>query len=376
MSRETLQWLNTQTLIGYTAQRGTAWHYRASEQDGEPNHYEGPVPVADVRRRLFSWTAVEGEVTATALTPHGVVQGGDPDRKAVMRSDTGAILGVFRRGYRPHQYEQWLVQAVETILDADLCIGSAGLLRGGAQAWVQVELADTLHGAEGVAFRPFLTAATSLDGSLASTYLTGVQVVVCDNTLSAALGETGARRIRVKHSSRSLGRITDVRQALGIVHRTADAFTTQLDRLLAESVSDDRFRRFVDAWTSPTPTPTGPRAWTPTSLPATTPTASTVSPGRESGTDPGRAGAGPVSRRSATIAQAKADDLWRLWRHDERVAPWAGTAYGVLATVNTYTHHHATVRGATRAERNAGRVITGGHDTLDRHTLDVLATVG
>jgi phage/plasmid-like protein (TIGR03299 family) len=370
MSRETLQWLNTQTLIGYTARRGTAWHYRAGEQGGEPNHYEGPVPVADVRRRLFSWTAVEGEITATALTPHGVVQGSDPDRKAVMRSDTGAILGVFRRGYRPHQYEQWLVQAVETILDADLCIGSAGLLRGGAQAWVQVELADTLHGAQGVAFRPFLTAATSLDGSLASTYLTGVQVVVCDNTLSAALGESGAQRIRVKHSSRSLGRITDVRQALGIVHRTADAFTTQLERLLAESVSDDRFRRFVDAWTSPT-APDAPHSSVPVAS-----TASTASPGRESGRDLARAGAGRVSGRSVTLARAKADDLWRLWRHDERVAPWAGTAYGVLAAVNTYTHHHATVRGATRAERNAGRVITGGHDTLDRHTLDVLAAVG
>ena len=39
MSRETLQHLNTNTLIGNTAHRGTAWHYRAEEQGEESNHY-------------------------------------------------------------------------------------------------------------------------------------------------------------------------------------------------------------------------------------------------------------------------------------------------------------------------------------------------
>ena len=32
MSRETLQHLNTHTLIGNTDQRGHAWHYRAVDQ--------------------------------------------------------------------------------------------------------------------------------------------------------------------------------------------------------------------------------------------------------------------------------------------------------------------------------------------------------
>ena len=53
MSRETLQHLNTNTLIGNTDARGTAWHYRAEEQGAETNHYPGPIPVRDVERRLF-----------------------------------------------------------------------------------------------------------------------------------------------------------------------------------------------------------------------------------------------------------------------------------------------------------------------------------
>ena len=71
----------------------------------------------------------------------------DPTRKAIVRPDTGAILGIFRTGYKVHDYDQWLIHNVEGILDADLHIGSAGLLRGGAVAWVQVEMADTLNAA-------------------------------------------------------------------------------------------------------------------------------------------------------------------------------------------------------------------------------------
>ncbi len=57
MSRESLQWLNTNTLIGFTDKRGHAWHWRAQEQHGQSNHYLGPIPIADVQDRLFAWTA-------------------------------------------------------------------------------------------------------------------------------------------------------------------------------------------------------------------------------------------------------------------------------------------------------------------------------
>jgi len=44
MSRETLNWLNTNTLIGFTDKRGHAWHWRAQEQDGELIDGCGPLP--------------------------------------------------------------------------------------------------------------------------------------------------------------------------------------------------------------------------------------------------------------------------------------------------------------------------------------------
>ena len=58
MSNETITWLNQNTLIGFTDNRGNAWHYKQAAQGQEPNHYPQAIPVEDVRRRLFNWQAV------------------------------------------------------------------------------------------------------------------------------------------------------------------------------------------------------------------------------------------------------------------------------------------------------------------------------
>ena len=179
MSQETAGWLNTMTLITFTDQRGHAWHYRASKQGAESNHYPGPIPVEDVRRRLFNWRVAEGDVTSSAavMDADGVqtFEVRDLTRKALLRppgafgaDDQGAILGVFKSGYQGHDYEEWLLGQVAAILGDDLAIGSAGLLKGGAVAWVSVEVPESITTPEGVQFRPHLLATTSFDGSLST----------------------------------------------------------------------------------------------------------------------------------------------------------------------------------------------------------------
>ncbi len=334
MSRETLAHLNTQTLIGYTTKRGTAWHYRAEHQGDEPNHYPGPIPVADVHRRLFDWTPVAAPLQTVVVDDHGTHTITDDTRQVIVRPDTATVLGVFKTGYQIHDYRQWLVGNVETLLDTDeLAIGSAGLLKAGAVAWVQIEMEDTLS-VEGVDFRPFLTAATSLDGSLATTYQVGSQVVVCDNTLSAAMGER-PDRIKIRHSAHSLTKLTTVRDALGIVHGVADSFSQAVRALSDQTVTDTRFDRFVDTYTGLTNPAAGKRA----------------------------------HANATTHAHA----LHTLWNHDPRVTPWKNTAYGVVAAANTYLHHQAQVRGADRATRNTERAVTGKIDAFDAHTLQILA---
>lgn len=341
MSQETSIWLNQNTLIGFTTERGHAWHYRESEQGGEPNHYPGEIPIEDVRRRLFDWEAVEGTLAATVVSENGVLTINDPERKAIIRPDTETILGVFKKGYQIHQYPEWLLDQVAFLLDDDLHIGSAGLLRGGAQAWVQLEVPDTITTPEGVEFRPHLLAATSLDGSLATTYGRAVTNTVCDNTMSIAIKGMGEQKTKVKHSRYSKVRLADARAALAIVHETGEAFAAQVAELCATTVTEKQWTKFLEQLT--------PLA---------------------------RDGSGEVKAGSATTkALAKRDRLQTLYRHDDRVEPWMGTAYGVVQAVNTYTHHDQKIKGGNRAERNADRAVNGGIDKLDTATYDALALV-
>src|SRR5262245_50737583 len=102
MSQESMAWLNQMTLIGFTEKRGTAWHYRAADQGEEPNHYPGAIPVDDVLRRLFNFEVVERPVfVGRSATREGQpVVREIPGRKAMVCSDNGDVLGIFKDGYQ------------------------------------------------------------------------------------------------------------------------------------------------------------------------------------------------------------------------------------------------------------------------------------
>jgi phage/plasmid-like protein (TIGR03299 family) len=350
MSKETLEHLNTNTLIGNTDHRGTAWHYRAELQSAETNHYAGPIPVEDVKRRLFHWEAVSRPIAvdlpADLETMDHLNEFDVPakwvalsDKQAICRSDNDHVMGIFSVGYTMHQYGQWLLTTVADVLDDDLSISSAGLLRNGAVAWVEVSVPQSVTTPEGVEFRPNLLATTSFDGSIATTFKRTVTDVVCDNTREAALGERG-QVFKVRHSRNSQAQLAPAREALAMVHTIAEDFAQEIARLCQTIVRQDQWAKFLDVY---------------------------VSRYDERGV--------PLKGRALTMADNKREMLQRLYSHDHRVAPWAGTAHGVLAAVNTYEHHEGIVRGATRPERNMLRTVTGDFARVDRDTLKVLDAV-
>jgi phage/plasmid-like protein (TIGR03299 family) len=340
MSAETSQWLNTRTLIGFTEKRGNAWHYRAEHQGAEPNHYPEAVPVEDVVRRLFDFTVdpapifVPGDEVGGEIVTYTEV----PGKKAWRCSDNGDVLGIFTDGYQGHQYKPWLLDEVANLLDDDLGIGSAGLLRNRGQAWVAVEVPENIETPEGVVFRPHLVAATSFDGSLSTTYKRVVTNVVCDNTLAAALSEK-EQQVKVRHSRYSHLRLADAREALAIVHTLADDFAAEVARLCQWEVSERQWTQHLDL-TVPVPEDEG---------------------------------------RSRTVAINKREQLTRLYKLDHRAAPWQGTAWGVLQAHNTWAHHLQTVRGQDglvgRGLRNQENAINGTVEQQDRKVLADLALV-
>ncbi len=324
MSKETHKWLSENTLIGFTEKRGNAWHYR----EGDANHYVGAIPLQTVKQRLFAWTAQERDLfipNVTEVSGATVIDVTDmvrvPGRKAIVRSDNGHVMGVFKSGYQPHQYEEWLLDNVGKLLDDGLSIGSAGLLSGGAVAWVSVEMPDNIVTPEGVEFRPNLLAATSFDGTVATTYKRVFTNVVCDNTMSYALREKGSETVKVRHSSRSLAKLADARTALGIVYDMADDISKEIAEMCAVKFDDKAFESLIDVF-APQP-----------------------------GMD--------ASKRAVTMADTKRDKLWDLWLKDDRVTPWRGNAFGAWQAFSTFDQHAKVSRGLVPAERNMMNAVKG-----------------
>lgn len=339
MSQETIEWLAENTLIGFTEKRGNAWHYR----EGADNHFAGPVP-QERALELLSYPVAETSkvrVTVPVITDDGVEDRKftAENHKGIVRLDTGEVFEFFKLGYQIHQPREWCLEYLDLILSGGLQIGSVVVLKGGAVAALQAELPENRiakgKGAEPVAYRPFVTAATSFNGSIATTYGRGAQVVVCDNTLSIAL-RSFAAHTKYRHSSGSLNRVGEVRENLGlIVEEVGDAFEEQVKQLTRQHITNTQFKEIVDAYTGESK--------------ATTP-------------------------RGKTIAGAKTRVLKTLWKEDERVAPWKNSAYGVLAAFNTAAHHEFGPE-KTRVQRNQQHVIEGKWDQFDNKVLALIDAV-
>lgn len=323
MSTETREWLSKYTLIGFTEKRGNAWHYRA----GDDNHYRGPVPIGDVRSRLLNW-----EPVSVPLEYEHNGRRYQTDDQVIIRSDDASRLGIFRPGYVIHNYDEWLLGNVANILDDELNIGSAVLLENGAVCCIQVEMPESMTTREGVTFRPFVNAFSSLNGKFATTYKTGITHVVCDNTMRAAVGER-TEQFKCKSTARSMGKLTQAREALGLVHAVADDFEAEVAKLTATQFTDWQFEKLVAELAPITP---------------------------------------DMKPRGVTLAEKKRATLLGYWRSDVRVEPWAGTAFGAWQALNTYGQHAGTVRVGNRPERNYTKQLNGKIEEADAQALDMI----
>lgn len=333
MSAYSSEYLNNNTLIGFTEKRGNAWHRDLSLVTSPlDNHYPGAIPVQDIQARMFNWTAEERAVYVDG-GDEGLIQ--DTSRKALVRSDNHAILGIHAKGYKRHDYSEWLLHNLSELVGGGAEFANVVMLKHGAVAVVQIEMPDNVTTIGGVVLRPFILAGTSFDGSLASFFKPGVTNVVCDNTFGAFMSEDTAV-YRQKHTANSKFNITDARAALSLLVETGETAVKEIERLLSVDVSDADWSKFVQAH-APIDDKT--------------------------------------SKRSTTMAETKRQALTGLWRTDMRVAPWSGTAWGVMQAVNTYNEHMAIVRNVDRYERKFARAVTDDIQTADRATLATLSTV-
>ena len=182
-----------------------------------------------------------------------------PDRKVLHRSDTGAPLAVVSDGYH-------VVQPVE-VMDffrklADIGgfeLETAGALSHGKRVWGLAKVAEAAEIVSGDLVRPYLLFGTSYDGTMATIAKFTAIRVVCNNTITAAVGGYSNGRavageaetdkgylksaVRVLHSERFDA--DEVRLQLGIVTGQFEQFLVKSRQLAHCSMTVEQCDEFV-----------------------------------------------------------------------------------------------------------------------------------
>ena len=332
MSMETRDWLSTMTLIGDTDDRGNAWHYRM----GDNNHFPGAIPPEAVETLLCNNAPVEQPLYIKGLDGTFIEV---PNFKGMAsRANRDYLHSVHSSGYATHDFKAHLFDNATRLLGDDIHFSSAGILAKGGVAWIELAITGIMT-VEGFDYRPHLLGHTSSNGRYESGFGRKIQATVCDNTLNVAYGETG-QRISWRHTKGSIMRIKDAAEALGIILNEAAQFEADIQDLLMWPVTPKVFSRFLDE----------------------------MIPEKDKDTGQYLTGA------ALTRVERRREEMAGMWNGDPRVAPWNGTALGILQLSNTWQHHKTGITKATnhRVEKNMLGAISGKTDAEDLKTLGIL----
>lgn len=348
-SRETMEWLRNNIKVGFKSARGPAWWANGAKTKAgdwteipDGSHFDGPVPIEAVLSTL-DVRLVKGQVHVTYLDENGERQVvGDPAVQPIVNAKTGKVFSYPKESYAIHPYLDTLHGFIQRIqYDEAVAVGSVGLLKNGGVAFLQAVLPEHFEVA-GYGYAPYLTAVTSADLSRRTQYALGFEGAVCDNTVNAAfLGALSS--FGFKHSRNSLGHVQQAREALGLqLSQAGETIATGIESLVKVDVNGNEFNQWLDA------------------------TESLVD-------DKGERKTG----RALTMVTNRRDEKIRLWTKDEKVAPWAGTAFGILQLDNTYRTWNATVKNVDggRFERNLSNNAFGITAKADVEALDILANI-
>lgn len=246
---------------------------------------------------------------------------------ATVRHDVNYPMGVVGNDYTIFQNSD----GKDIVEATGLPVETAGTLGNGRKVYMLAKLdrALDLSGDEVLTYLLFLW---SHDGSSAVRVLPTPVRVVCANTLRLAIA--GARTVwSASHTASIHDRAEQAKQNLRLTNSFYDKFELEVQRLIDLTVSEISFEHILQE-VVPDPQPD----------------------------------AGKVSERKLENALTRRGEIRKLYHKDLRVAPFAGTGWGVMQAFSTYDLWGGRVQGGEdkRFERQATRVIAG--DTLTNTT--------
>jgi phage/plasmid-like protein (TIGR03299 family) len=166
------------------------------------------------------------------------------------RSDNGASLAVHSETYRIIQNEE-LIRVAEAF-EAYGRLSAVCVLRDGARVTFCSEITDaTADVLPGDAVRSYLVGITSHDGKVAFQVLFSPVRVVCNNTMSQAIGIAdrgdASHRIKIRHTLNSDSLIRQIPQLINTQTRQFNGGIAELRAMAAKPCKMEEFRDYVSA---------------------------------------------------------------------------------------------------------------------------------
>lgn len=182
-----------------------------------------------------------------------------PARKVLSRSDTGAPLAVVSDGYNVVQPAEIMGFFGELAKLGGFELETAGALSEGKRIWALAKIGDGAPIVDNDIVRPYLLLGTSYDGTMATVAKFTAIRVVCNNTITAAVGGYSGGRVvqgesevdkgylksavRVLHSEKFDAE--SVRLQLGIVANSFESFLVQSRQLASVPMDTTQADDFV-----------------------------------------------------------------------------------------------------------------------------------
>lgn len=159
-------------------------------------------------------------------------------RKALVRSDTQACLSIMSDRYKVVQPGEILEFYRELVDGSMFSIETAGSLKGGQKIWALARGNMDLRVMGQDLIKPYLLLATACDGTMSTVGDFTTVRVVCNNTLTMAVGSNGGKAsIRVPHS-RTFD-ADEMKAELGLVEERFTTLGDDIDVLAGRKVTDE-----------------------------------------------------------------------------------------------------------------------------------------
>ena len=168
-----------------------------------------------------------------------------PNKKAVTRMDNGKVFGVFSDGYTPLQNRDAFTFFDSVVGAGEAIYHTAGTLAGGSRIWILAKLPGDLKLSDTDVLERYILLANSHDGSLAVTMKPTTVRVVCNNTLSVALGGDTNKLFRAVHTSSVMQRVNQARETLGLQEAYFANVMRGIERLADERMTQAAADEFL-----------------------------------------------------------------------------------------------------------------------------------